>query len=163
MSLTDTIGKQIVRARLTTDRISRVIAFLPVYAIGAFISIYLYRVQPYVAPVPDYYEGFSVVAIFLLFVTFIAPDDLTREHVLNDIAALKSSTPSKKGLAKSGTQVFRVSHQYRRKQAAFSNWNPREHAFLSFRLYLAGLLRLSRLRYSMPPPAHLVRTAVMVF
>lgn len=63
------------------------IAFLPVYAIGAFISIYLYRTQPYVAPVPDYYEGFSIVAIFLLFVTFTSPDELTRDQVFNDIAA----------------------------------------------------------------------------
>ena len=86
------------------------IAFLPIYAIGAFISIYLYRTQPYVAPVPDYYEGFSIVAIFLLFVTFICPDESTRDQAFNDIAAQKGSTPSKKGPAKSGAEVFHVSN-----------------------------------------------------
>ncbi len=86
------------------------IAFLPVYTIGAFISIYLYRTQPYIAPVPDYYEGFSIVAIFLLFVTFISPDESTRDQVYDDIAAQKGSTPSQKGPAKSGAKVFHVSH-----------------------------------------------------
>lgn len=93
---------------LIESRIARVIPFLPVYAIGAFISIYLYRTQPYVAPVPDYYEGFSIVAMFLLLVAFITPDESTRDQVLDDIAGQKSST----GPAKGGARAYHVSHQF---------------------------------------------------
>ncbi|MCJ1388815.1 hypothetical protein MMC18_001665 [Xylographa bjoerkii] len=87
-------------------QIARVIAFLPVYSIGAFISIYMYSTQPYIAPVPDYYEGFSIVAIFLLFVTFINPDESIRDQFFNDIAAQKRSISSKKRPKKSGAEVF---------------------------------------------------------
>lgn len=86
------------------------IAFLPVYAIGAFISIYLYSAQPYVAPIPDYYEGFAISAMFLLFVTFLAPDSSTRSQVFDDMAIQKGSTPSKKGVSNSGAKVFHVSY-----------------------------------------------------
>ena len=86
------------------------IAFLPVYAIGALISIYLYRTQPYVAPAPDFYEGFAISAMFLLFVTFLAPDSSTRGQVFDDMATQKGSNPLNKAVSNSGSKVFYVSH-----------------------------------------------------
>ncbi|KAL9111085.1 MAG: hypothetical protein Q9227_004518 [Pyrenula ochraceoflavens] len=56
----------------------RIIAFVPVYSVCSFFSVWFYDASGYLTPIGQYYEGFAITAMFLLYVEYVTPDEGTR-------------------------------------------------------------------------------------
>ncbi|KAI1611961.1 organic solute transporter Ostalpha-domain-containing protein [Exophiala viscosa] len=65
---------------LEQKQIVRILLWVPFYSICAFFSIYFYEAQGYVAALAQWYEGFSITALFLLYVHYVAPRQENRAN-----------------------------------------------------------------------------------
>ncbi len=66
-------------------RIVRIIAFIPIFSIVSFFSVWFYGAADYIAPIAQYYEGFAIVAIFFLYITYITPNEASRLQFYHDL------------------------------------------------------------------------------
>ncbi|KAK4945638.1 hypothetical protein LTR10_015257 [Elasticomyces elasticus] len=70
---------------LEQKQIIRILLWVPFYSICAFFSIYFYEAQGYTAALAQWYEGFSITALFLLYVHYVAPRPETRANFFHNL------------------------------------------------------------------------------
>lgn len=70
---------------LIVRRISRIILWNVVFSTSAFFSIYFYAAEQYIHPFADYYEGFAMTALFMLYVNLACPNVLDRAQYFTNL------------------------------------------------------------------------------
>ena len=91
--------------------ITKIIGTMIIFGLLSFFSIVFFRLAPYLIPIAQFYEGFGMVSLFLLYITYLTPQDATREQFFDNLE--RRWMNGKKKDDRGSLRWFRVSCVYR--------------------------------------------------
>lgn len=66
-------------------QIVRIIVFVPFVSVCQLFSVWFYNAAGYITPVGEYYEGFAITSLFLLYLALVSPDESRREQFFDSL------------------------------------------------------------------------------
>lgn len=76
--------------------IVRILAFSPIFSLCALFSVWFYGAASFITPIGQYYEGFAIVSVFLLYINYLTPDEKNRLAFFHDLERRKLFKSSQK-------------------------------------------------------------------